>query len=122
MAEKGKIGKNARVSGLMNRGSDQAVVIENDSSRGKVFVEVKGLLKDASIGFQNLSSSHPIIVNKGSFEQAVQVIKGALVEGDNPRYSLEKEEAGQVVLIENTKKEPGKMVIKESPFAWYAAS
>ena len=122
MAEKGKIGKNARVAGLMNRGGDQKVLIENDSSRGKVFVEVKALLKEASIGFQNLSSSHPIIVNKGDFDQALQVIKGALADGETPRYSVEKEEAGQAVLVENTPKEPGKMVIKESPFAWYAAS
>ena len=122
MAEKGRIGKNARVAGLMGRGGDQKAAIENDSSRGKVFVEVKNLLNEANIGFQNLSSSHPIIVNKGCFDDALQVIKGALAEGETPRYSIEKEETGHAVLIENTNKEPGKMVVKESPFAWYSAS
>lgn len=119
---KGKIGKNARVSGLMNRQSEQSLVIDNDSSRGKVFVEVKKLLTDASIGFQNLSSSHPILVNKGSFEQACSIVKGALAEGDNSRYKVEKEDACQVVLLENTAKDPGRVVVKESPFAWYSAN
>ena len=122
MAEKGKIGKNARVAGLMNRGQETVVVIENDSSRGKVFTEVKKQLQEASIGFQNLSSSHPIIVNKGNFDAAMTVIKSVLVEGDSCRYTIEKEEAGQAVLVENTPKEPGRMVVKESPFAWHSAS
>ena len=119
---KGKIGKNARVAGLMNRQSEQTLVIDNDSSRGKVFIEVKKLLTEASIGFQNLSSSHPILVNKGSFEQASAIVKSALAEGENSRYKVEKEDACQVVLLENIAKDPGRMVIKESPFSWYSAS
>jgi hypothetical protein len=117
----GKLSKTARASTHFGSGEAKAV-IENDSSRGKVFVEVKKLLMEANIGFQNLSSSHPIIVNKGSFDEALTVVKGALADGDSARYSVEKEEAGQAVLVENTPKEPGKMVLKESPFAWYAAS
>ena len=122
MAEKGKLSKTARASTQFGKGVVQAVVIENDSSRGKVFVEVKKLLGDAKIGFQNLSSGHPIIINKGQFAEAVAVIKPALVEGDPVRYLVEKEDPNQVVLVENTNKEPGKMVIKESPFTWYAAA
>ena len=121
MAEKGKLSKTARASTHFGKG-EQVAVIENDSSRGKVFVEVKKLLSEASIGFQNLSSSHPIIINKGSFDAAWSVIKGALVEGDGGRYKVEKESAGQVVLVENTPKDAGKMVIKESPFEWYPAT
>jgi hypothetical protein len=122
LAEKGKLSKTARASTHFGKGQEQATLIENDSSRGKVFVEVKKLLSEASIGFQNLSSSHPIIVNKGSFESAWTLVKQALVDGDGGRYRVEKEESNQGVLIENTSKEPGRMVIKESPFAWYAAS
>lgn len=121
MAEKGKLSKNARTSGLLRKGEMQAL-IENDSSRGKVFVEVKKLLSEATIGFQNLSSSHPIIINKGSFDAALTVIKQALVDGDGARYKVEKEDSNQIVLVENTTKDPGKMVVKESPFAWYTAS
>lgn len=122
MAEKGKLSKTARASTQFNKGGAQAVVIENDSSRGKVFVEVKKLLGEAKVGFQNLSSGHPIIINKGQFAEALAVIKPALVEGDTPRYSVEKEEPSQIVLVENTNKEPGRMVVKESPFSWYAAT
>lgn len=122
MAEKGKLSKTARASTHFSKGEAQAATIENDSSRGKVFTEVKKTLHEAGIGFQNLSSSHPIIVNKGSFDAAWTVVKTTLVEGDGGRYTVEKEEAGQVVLVENTPKEPGRMVIKESPFAWYSAS
>ncbi len=122
MAEKGKLSKTARASTHFGKGEAKSAVIENDSSRGKVFVEVKKLLIEANIGFQNLSSSHPIIINKGSFIDALTAVKSALAEGDTARYKVEKEEAGQAVLVENTTKEPGKMVIKESPFAWYAAS
>jgi hypothetical protein len=121
VAEKGKLSKTARASTHFAKAEAQTV-IENDSSRGKVFVEVKKLLTEAGIGFQNLSSSHPIIVNKGGFDQALTVVKGALVDGETSRYIVEKEEAGQVVLLENTPKEPARMVIKESPFAWYSAS
>ena len=121
MAEKGKLSKTARASTHFGTGAAVAV-IENDSSRGKVFVEVKKLLSEASIGFQNLSSSHPIIVNKGSFDEAWTVVKAALVEGDGGRYKIEKEDPGQVVLIENAPRDPGRMVIKESPFAWYSAT
>ncbi|MFQ3548507.1 MAG: hypothetical protein SNJ70_01985 [Armatimonadota bacterium] len=121
MAEKGKLSKTARASTQFGKGETQ-VQIENDSSRGKVFVEVKKLLTEANIGFQNLSSSHPIIINKGSFDEAWNVVKSALCDGDSARYIIEKEENGQVVLVENTPKEPAKMVIKESPFAWYNAS
>ncbi|MCE5313622.1 MAG: hypothetical protein ABFD49_01485 [Armatimonadota bacterium] len=120
MAEKGKLSKTARASTHFGKAEAQTV-IENDSSRGKVFVEVKKLMTEAGIGFQNLSSSHPIIVNKGSFDQALTVVKGALVDGETSRYTVEKEEAGHVVLVENTPKEPTRMVIKESPFVWYAA-
>jgi hypothetical protein len=119
LAERGKLSKTARASTHFGSGEAKAAVIENDSSRGKVFVEVKKLLMEANIGFQNLSSSHPIIVNKGSFTDAVNVVKGALVEGDGGRYKIEKEDAGHAVLVENTPKEPGKMVLRESPFAWY---
>lgn len=122
MAEKGKLSKTARASTEFSRGTAQTVVIENDSSRGKVFVEVKKLLAEAKVGFQNLSSGHPIIINKGEMDQALAVIKPALVDGDAGRYKVEKEEPGQVVLVENTTKDPGKMVIKESPFSWYATA
>jgi len=122
VAERGKLSKTARASTHFGKGAVATVVIENDSTRGKVFVEVKKLLGEAKIGFQNLSSGHPIIINKGQFAEAATVIKAALVEGDPARYSVEKEEPSQVVLLENTNKEPGRMVVKESPFAWYAAS
>ena len=121
MAEKGKLSKTARASTHFGRGATQAAVIENDSSRGKVFTEVKKLLGEAKIGFQNLSSGHPIIINKGQFSEAIAVIKPALAEGETPRYSVQAEEPAQVVLIENTNKEPGKMIVKESPFSWYGA-
>lgn len=121
MAERGKISKTGRASTQFGKGGTQVVVIENDSSRGKVFVEVKKLLSEAKIGFQNLSSGHPIIINKGQFAEATGVIKTALVDGDSGRYSVEKEDADQVVLIENTNKEPGRMVVKESPFTWHSA-
>lgn len=120
MAEKGKLSKTARASTHFGQGEAKAAAVENDSSRGKVFVEVKKLLMEANIGFQNLSSSHPIIVNKGSFDAALNVVKGALADGDGARYRIDKEEPGQAVLMENTPKEPGKMVLRESPFAWYA--
>jgi len=122
LAEKGKLSKTARASTHFDKGGQHTVVIENDSSRGKVFVEVKKLLSEANIGFQNLSSSHPIIVNKGAFADAWNVVKTALVDGETSRYKVEKEDSNQVVLIENTPKDPGKMVIKESPFAWYSAT
>jgi len=122
LAEKGKLSKTARASTHFGKGEAASSIIENDNSRGKVFVEVKKLLMNANIGFQNLSSSHPIIINKGSFAEAINVVKGALIEGEKPRYKVEKEDANQAVLVENTPKEPSKMVIKESPFAWYAAS
>jgi len=120
VAEKGKLSKTARASTHFGKGAVHSVVLDNDSSRGKVFVEVKKLLGEAKIGFQNLSSAHPIIVNKGQFAEAAAVIKPALVEGDSPRYIVQKEEPGELVLVENTSKEPAKMVIKESPFSWYA--
>ena len=122
MAEKGKLSKTARASTHFNKGGQQALVIENDSSRGKVFVEVKKLLTEAKIGFQNLSSSHPLIINKGEFDQAWTIVKGALVDGDGGRYTVESEAPAHVVLVENTNKEPGRMVIKESPFTWYSKS
>lgn len=122
MAERGKLSKTAHASTHFGKGGTQTVVLENDSSRGKVFVEVKKLLGEAKIGFQNLSSGHPIVINKGQFAEATAVIKPALVEGESPRYSVEKEESAELVLVENTNKEPGKMVVKESPFTWHAAS
>ena len=122
MAERGKISKTGRASTQFGKGGAQAVVIENDSSRGKVFVEVKKLLGEAKIGFQNLSSGHPIIINKGQFAEAAGVIKTALVEGDAARYTIEAEEPNQVVFVETTNKEPARMVVKESPFAWYASN
>ena len=122
MAERGKISKTGRASTQFGKGGAQVVVIENDSSRGKVFVEIKKLLAEAKIGFQNLSSGHPIIINKGLFAEATGVIKTALVEGEGARYTVEVEDSSQVVLVENTTKEPAKMVVKESPFAWYAGS
>lgn len=122
MAERGKLSKTARASTHFGRGATHTVVVENDSSRGKVFTEIKKLLGEAKIGFQNLSSGHPIIINKGQFAEAMAVIKPALVDGDGGRYKIDKEEPSQVVLIENTNKEPGKMVVKESPFSWYAAT
>ena len=120
MAEKGKLSKTARASTQFGKGGNQNIVIENDSSRGKVFTEVKKMLSEAKIGFQNLSSGHPIIVNKGQFEQAWEVIKPAMVDGGEGRYKIEKEDPGQVVLLENTGKDPGRMVIKESPFSWHS--
>lgn len=122
MAERGKLSKTARASTHFGKGATQAAVVENDSSRGKVFTEVKKLLGEAKIGFQNLSSGHPIIINKGQFAEAMAVIKPALAEGETPRYSIQAEEPAQAVLVENTNKQPGKMVVKESPFSWYAAS
>ena len=119
MAEKGKLSKTARASTEFGKGS-QAVAVENDSSKGKVFTEVKKLLAEAKIGFQNLSSGHPIIINKGEMEQALALIKPALVDGEAGRYKVEKEEPSQVVLVENAPKDPGKMVIRESPFSWHA--
>ena len=121
MAERGKLSKTARASTHFGKGATQALVLENDSSKGKVFVEVKKLLGEAKIGFQNLSSGHPIIINKGQFVEAAAVVKPALAEGDSPRYVVEKDESGELVLVENASKEPGKMVIKESPFSWHAA-
>ncbi len=122
MAERGKLSKTARASTHFGKGATHKVVVENDSSRGKVFTEVKKLLGEAKIGFQNLSSGHPIIINKGQFAEAMAVIKPALVDGESGRYIVQSEEPTQVVLIENTNKEPAKMVVKESPFSWYAAS
>lgn len=120
MAEKGKLSKTARASTHFGKGEAEHTAVENDSSRGKVFVEIKKILSEAGLGFQNLSSSHPVIVNKGSFGDAWALIKAALVEGDGGRYVVEKEDSGQVILLENAKKDPGRMVIKESPFAWYS--
>ena len=124
MAEKGKLSKTARASTHFGKGESR-VTIENDSTRGKVFVEVKKLLTEAKVGFQNLSSGHPIIVNKGEFDQAWSIIKPALVDGEgdgNGRYKIETEAPGQITLVENTAKQPAKMVIKESPFAWYKSA
>lgn len=122
MAERGKLSKTGRASTMLGKGAVVVAAVENDSSRGKVFSEVKKLLLEAKVGFQNLSSGHPIIINKGQFAEAIAVIKPALVEGEPGRYLVEKEEPAQVVLVENTKNAPGKMVVKESPFSWYAAS
>jgi len=122
VAEKGKLSKTARASTHFGRSATHTAVLENDSSKGKVFVEVKKLLGEAKIGFQNLSSGHPIVVNKGQFAEATAVIKPALVEGDAARYSVEKDESRELVLVENISKQPGRMVIKESPFAWHAAT
>ncbi len=120
MAEKkGKLSKTGRASTHFGTKDQTGPVIENDSSRGKVFVEVKNLLVESKIGFQNISSSHPVIINKGSFDEAVAAIKGALVE--TGKYGVEKEEPGHVVFLENAPKDPGRMVVKESPFSWYAA-
>lgn len=121
MAEKGKLSKTARASTHFSKGENQTTVIENDSSRGKVFVEVKKLLMEAGVGFQNLSSAHPIIVNKGSFDAAWAIVRQALVDGENGRYRIEKEDNGLVVLVENTPKDPSRMVLRESPFAWHSA-
>ena len=121
MAEKGKLSKTARASTHFGKADDGTIVVENDSSRGKVFVEVKKLLSEASIGYQNLSSAHPIIVNKGCFDQAWEVIRQALVDHDGGRYKVEKEDVGLAVLVENVPKDPGRMVLKESPFAWHSA-
>lgn len=121
MAEKGKLSKNARNSTVQGKGAAVVTVVENDSSRGKVFVEVKKLLSEAKIGFQNLSSGHPIIINKGQFAEALDVIKPAIVDGDAGRYKVAEEQTGTIVLVENTTKDPGKMVIRESPFSWHVA-
>ncbi|MBO7394457.1 MAG: hypothetical protein J6U98_09725 [Abditibacteriota bacterium] len=116
MAEKGKLSKTARASTHFGSGTKQ-VVIEHDSTRGKVFTEVKNSLKESGVGFKNVSSSHPILVNKGEFDKAWEVIKGVLV--DDGRYNVESENPGEVVIVENTNRQPAKMVIKESPFTWY---
>lgn len=112
----GKISKNARRSGLMG-GGDATLVIENDATRGKVFVEVRKALKEAGIAFENLSSSHPIAIAKGKFNEASEVVKTTLAE----KYNVEKEDAGMLTLIENNPKNPAKMVVKESPFEWFKA-
>ncbi|MBQ7257947.1 MAG: hypothetical protein IJS60_09700 [Abditibacteriota bacterium] len=111
----GKISKNARRSGLMG-GNEAALVIENDATRGKVFVAVRNALKEAGIAFENLSSSHPVAISKGKFTEACDVVKSTL--GD--KYAVEKEDAGCLTLIENAPKNPAKMVIKESPFEWFS--
>ena len=124
MAEKGKLSKTARASTHFGKGTTK-VVIEHDSTRGKVFTEVKNNLKEAKVGFQNISSSHPILVNKGEFAQAWEVIKATLVDSkdDAPgRYLVESEEPGKIVLVENTPKQPAKMVVQESPFTWYKSA
>lgn len=110
----GKISKNARRSGLMSKASQQ-VVVENDITRGKVFVEVRSALKEAGIAFENLSSSHPIAVTKGAFAQAAEIVKTTLSE----RYTIDKEDAGILTLIENNPKDPARVVVKESPFEWF---
>ena len=120
MAEKGKLSKTARASTEFGKGATEAAAVENDASRGKVFTEVRKLLAEANVGFQNLSSGHPIIVNKGEFDQAWSVIRPALIDGDGGRYKVETEEAGHVVLLENTPNDPRRMVIKESPFCWHS--
>lgn len=112
----GKISKNARRSGLMG-GGDATLVIENDATRGKVFVACRAALKEAGIGFENLSSSHPFAIAKGKFGEAVEIIKNTLAD----KYTVEKEEAGVLTLVENTPKNPAKMVVKESPFEWFKA-
>jgi len=122
VAEKGKLSKTARASTHFGKADDGTIVVENDSSRGKVFVEVKKLLSEANIGFQNLSSAHPIIVNKGSFQKAWEVVRQALVDHDGGRYRIEKEDPGHVVLVENVPKDPGRMILKESPFSWHSAT
>jgi len=122
VAEKGKLSKTARASTQFDKGGARVVSMENDSSRGKTFTELKKLLSEANIGFQNLSSGHPIIINKGQFAEAWSVIKSALTDGENARYKVEKEDSTQVVLLENVAKEPGRVVIKESPFSWYSKS
>ena len=111
----GKISKNARKSGLMG-GKEAALVVENDATRGKVFVAVRKALSDAGIGFENLSSSHPVLIAKGKFAEAVEIVKATLAE----KYSVEKEDAGSVSLIEDAKKDPARMLVKESPFEWFA--
>ena len=122
MAKAGKLSKTARASTHFSRPDQKgAASVENDLTKGKVFVETKKLLTEAGIGFQNLSSSHPIIVNKGTFSQAWQVIKAALVEGEAGRYAVEKEDQGQVVLVEKSPRDPAKMVLRESPFSWHKA-
>ena len=121
MAKTGKLSKTARASTHFGGADAKVQGNENDNSRGKVFVEVKKVLGEASIGFQNLSSSHPIVINKGNFSEAVELIKNTLVGGENSRYSIEKEEAGTVILVEMAPKDPSRMVIRESPFAWHKA-
>jgi hypothetical protein len=122
LAKAGKLSKTARASTHFARPDHRTgASLENDLTKGKVFVETKKLLAEAGIGFQNLSSSHPITVNKGSFSQAWQVIKAALVDGDAGRYAVEKEDQGQVVLVEKSPKDPAKLVLRESPFAWHKA-
>ncbi|MBQ0105026.1 MAG: hypothetical protein KBT47_03195 [Armatimonadetes bacterium] len=111
----GKISKNARRSGLMG-GSEAALVIENDATRGKVFVAVRNALKEAGIAFENLSSSHPVAISKGKFNEAVEIVKTTLAD----KYTVEKEDAGIISFVENAKKDPAKMVVKESPFEWFA--
>ena len=124
MAEKGKLSKTARASTRFGSGGSK-LVAEYDSTRGKVFTEVKKNLKEANVGFKNVSSSHPILVNKGEFAQAWDVIKATLVDSTDEtpgRYLVESEAPGEVVLVENTPKQPAKMVVKESSFTWYRSA
>ncbi len=122
LAKAGKLSKTARASTHFARPDQKGVAtIENDLTKGKVFVETKKLLTEAGIGFQNLSSSHPILVNKGAFSQAWQVVKAALVDGEAARYAIEKEDQGQVILVEKSPKDPAKMVLRESTFTWHKA-
>lgn len=111
----GKISKNARRSGLMGGGA-ASLVIENDNTRGKVFVAVRKALQEAGIGFENLSSGHPVAIAKGKFAEAVEIVKTTLAD----KYAVEKEDAGVVVFVENAPKNPSKMMVKESPFEWFA--
>lgn len=117
MAEKGKLSKNARVSTQFSAGQTQ--VREAESGKFKIFADIKSALKEAKIGCQNLSPNHPVLINKGKFGEAWEIIK-PMVDGGDGRFNIEKEEAGTIVLVEkNVTKDPVRIHLKEGAFSWY---
>lgn len=118
MAEKGKLSKNARVSTTFDKGPKQGVH-EAEGSRTKIFSDIKAALKEAKIGHQNLSPNHPLIINKGKFTEAWEIIR-PMVDGDGGRFAIEKEETGTILLVEKSAtKDPVKIHLKEGAFSWY---
>jgi hypothetical protein len=119
MAEKGKLGKNARVTTQFNK-NVVTEIQQAEGARAQIFTEIKNALKEAKIGHQNLSPSHPFIINKGKFAEALEIIKPMVNGGDNDRFEIEKEEPGTLIFVEkNVTKDPLKIHLKEGAFSWY---